>query len=997
MAEGSSREQARSDERIVFINYRQTDSGWPAQTLSAGLRPAFGDERVFLDVRSIEAGDEFGEEIQDHLRRAAVLIVVVGERWLFAQDRFGRRRLDSEEDWVRREICHGLADPRCVVVPVLVDDAALPDDPSALPEDIRPLLDRQDVRLRLREAGATIVALVETIVKAGVPRAAAPREGAERPKRAISDEDVAPYLSAVEGLYEHIAVAGFETRLRVPIQLEDMYVPLDAMVDPRRFGDGCFGSADEAEELLQKHASEDGQVPLTEAFKRADELGGRRGLVMLGDPGSGKTTHLQRLLLWLVREGPESIGLPAGMVPVFLPLRNLRDLDSGLDAFIESELAGPHLTVEEGFGRRLLGRGNLLFLLDGLDEVPNPRNRAKVSRWIEAAMGAPPSSRFVVTCRYAGYTGKAQLDGRLLELHLRPLDGEQASAFVHNWYRIVETSLATDKERARIVAAEQAQALVEKLRQPDFRARRVFELTRNPLLLTGICLVHRDSKTLPHRRADLYDECINVLLERWRTSKELGVSMGAKAARRVLQAVAHWLHQEDGRTRATAEELVPVIEPELVKVKGEATSAAEFLRTIRDESGLLTGWSGEQYGFMHLGFQEYLAARRVKDLILDRPDVLEDLARNFGSSWWREVSLLLLALDGPPIFERFMRLVVEQPGFAKHPDLVEECFDDALEVSHAPLVELLRREPGKKRELWERQLAALRLLQQRAPEEVGALADSLARHPHRAIAELLERPSRERDRVQADRGGYELVRIPGGKFAMGSTEAEQERWAAGNTHAREWFARESPRHEVELAEFFLGVQPVTNEAYGRYLEANPGTKEPKHWSDRQYNQSKQPVVGVSWDEAIAYCEWAGLVLPTEAQWEYACRARTTKAFWSGDQEEDLARVGWYDGNSEGRLHPVGEKPANPFGLHDVHGNVREWCRDWFGWYEVDPAEGPEGERHVEGSGRRAYRGGGFGSGAGYARSACRYDGRPSYRYGYLGFRAAWVPRAPLTT
>ena len=215
---------------------------------------------------------------------------------------------------------------------------------------------------------------------------------------------VTRYLRSAEAAYEHIALAGFETKVRVPIRLEEMYVPLEALVDQRRFGDGCFGDAAEAEDRLRPHATEDGQVPLTEAFQRADELGGRRGLVILGDPGSGKTTHLKRLLLWLIRQGPETVGLPAGMVPVFLPLRNLRDLDSGLDAFIEDELASPHLRLEEGFGRRLLERGNLLLLFDGLDEVADSEDRTKVSRWIEGAMAAHPDSRFVVTCRYAGYT-----------------------------------------------------------------------------------------------------------------------------------------------------------------------------------------------------------------------------------------------------------------------------------------------------------------------------------------------------------------------------------------------------------------------------------------------------------------------------------------------------------------------------------------------------------------------------------------------------------------
>ena len=119
-----------------------------------------------------------------------------------------------------------------------------------------------------------------------------------------------------------------------------------------------------------------------------------------------------------------------------------------------------------------------------------------------------------------------------------------------------------------------------------------------------------------------------------------------------------------------------------------------------------------------------------------------------------------------------------------------------------------------------------------------------------------------------------------------------------------------------MPDFYLGRHPVTNEEWGRYLKANPNVKPPKYWSDRQYNQAAQPVVGVSWDDAQAYCQWAGLRLPSEAEWEYACRAGTTTAYWSGDARKDLARVGWYAENSGGRLHAVGEKPPNPFGLHD---------------------------------------------------------------------------------
>ena len=118
------------------------------------------------------------------------------------------------------------------------------------------------------------------------------------------------------------------------------------------------------------------EIPLIRAFAEANQRK-RRGLVILGDPGSGKTTHLKRLLLACLREGPAGMGLPSNTVPVFLPLRELDDLTHGIDTFIEKTLASPHLKMALGFGGRLLERGHLLLLFDGLDEVSDPKQRAK--------------------------------------------------------------------------------------------------------------------------------------------------------------------------------------------------------------------------------------------------------------------------------------------------------------------------------------------------------------------------------------------------------------------------------------------------------------------------------------------------------------------------------------------------------------------------------------------------------------------------------------------
>ena len=112
----------------------------------------------------------------------------------------------------------------------------------------------------------------------------------------------------------------------------------------------------------------------------------------------------------------------------------------------------------------------------------------------------------------------------------------------------------------------------------------------------------------------------------------------------------------------------------------------------------------------------------------------------------------------------------------------------------------------------------------------------------------------------------------------------------------------------------MGRYPVTNEEYGRFLKDNPKIKPPEYWADRQFNQPRQPVVGVSWEDAQRYASWAGLRLPSEAEWEYACRAGTRTRFYTGDTEKDLDQAGWYSENSGGQTHPVGEKDAQRLGL-----------------------------------------------------------------------------------
>jgi len=828
------------------------------------------------------------------------------------------------------------------------------------------------------------------------------KTSAADPEPAQLGPELERYLAAVESQHREIPLAGFKTRLRVPIDLEELYVPLQALVDQRGTGGSQFIDAADAEAKLRLHGSPD--IPLIDAFREA-QARKRRNLVILGDPGSGKTTHLKRLVLACLRQGPEGLGLPAGTLPVFLPLRELEDLNHGIDAFIEKTLDSPHLAMPTGFGQRLLERGRLLLLFDGLDEVSDAKQRAKVARWIEDAVKARPDCAAVVTCRFAGYDEDSRLDERFLELHLRPLTQEQSEGFIRHWYHAVETGLAPGAS-GQIKARAGASELIERLKAPDYRSARMAEMTRNPLLLANLCLVHRDrGGILPAGRHELYDECLDVLLERWRQGdKRLAVSIPAKTARRVLQPVALWLHSQEGRTRASAEELIPVLEPALKAAPWRDTEARPFLQTLRDESGLLTGWSHAHYGFMHLGFQEYLAACELRRLALaealqgGQPAALAELAGHYGESWWQEVILLLLAQGNPSLSAPFMAEALKQPGFAEEGALLNLILEEAAEFSPAPFVDLLRQAPGTDTALWANQLTTLRVLQRLAPDEIGPLAARLDKHPLAELRDFAQAygkttasaavEARTEDAVattfasvdagtkarRTRNGNVELLLIPGGRFTMGSAQG------AGDND-------EKPAHEVEIRPFYLGRYPVTNEEYGRFLQANPQEKEPTFWAERRFNQARQPVVGVDWEEARRFAQWAGGRLPTEAEWEYAARAGSTGEYFWGEVDTEAAEYAWYSGNAQGVTHPVGEKRPNAFGLYDMAGNAWEWVADrWHDSYRGAPLDGSAWEEG--GGGRRVVRGGSWSYDMAFLRPAYRFRSDPDGRGYSLGFRLA---------
>ena len=195
-------------------------------------------------------------------------------------------------------------------------------------------------------------------------------------------------------------------------------------------------------------------------------------------------------------------------------------------------------------------------------------------------------------------------------------------------------------------------------------------------------------------------------------------------------------------------------------------------------------------------------------------------------------------------------------------------------------------------------------------------------------------------------------------------------------------SEEKPGHPVTLTQpLYMGKYEITQEQYQQVIGANPS----------QIKGKDNPVDNVSWDDAQAFCKKLteqtkqNVRLPTEAEWEYSCRAGTTTTYHSGDTEKELDSVAWYGANAKNRSHPVGLKKANTFALYDMHGNVWQWCEDWFedDYYSKSPAENPEGP--AQGTGR-LLRGGSSYRLPMYCRTAYRNGLTPDNRKTGIGFR-----------
>ena len=443
-----------------------------------------------------------------------------------------------------------------------------------------------------------------------------------------------------------------------------------------------------------------------------------------------------------------------------------------------------------------------------------------------------------------------------------------------------------------------------------------------------------------------------------------------------------------------------------------ADQAREF-RLARDFSNMLPELQTAQQQF-----QQYRDALAVLNDDPVEPEANLTAGRYLcfvQGDWELGVPMLALGSDEPLKNVAVMELQGEET--AEQQAAIGDAWWDVAETREGPERDLLRLRAGS----WYRRaapqlagLAGLRVKQRL--EELAKLDREIPAAPTRpdssapplAVAPFDERTAKRHQAAWAKHLGVPVVwknsigmtfvLIPPGEFDMGSTEAEVVKLLAEAKATKQpsWYSdrlpAEAPKHRVRITRpFHLGMFEVTQGEYERVMGTNPS----HHKGD-----PRRPVERVTWHEAVEFCRSLSSLeaeqvagrsyrLPTEAEWEHACRAGTTTAWYSGDEESGLKSVAWYGFGWGGRSHPVGQKKPNAWGLYDMHGNVWEWCSDWHDttYYANSPPEDPTGP--ASGS-RRVVRGGSWFHNAPISRSAYRNPDRPSFRSHSYGFRVAFT-------
>lgn len=926
--------------------------------------------------RKLLPGDDWAREIDSRLEKSELILFLISPDFI-----------DSDYAWgvemTRALARHDAGEARAV--PLVVRPSDWESAPFGRLQALlggKAVTSWDDEDAAWAEVARELRRLVEGF-RPGGAAATAPAAGPADPTR---------YLEALELEHSFVEIRGMGAQVAEQMPLDQVYTRL-------RVGPAAAGAPDQREKAPRRAAEAGDFIERGgHDLELADVFREHRHAVLIGDPGSGKTTFLRFATQVLARarllDRPELAAEHLGLAgeppfPVFVPLNRLAEFladPAHADAtcppdaperflrYLDFTLRGHSFGLPEGYLRRRVEAGGCLLLLDGLDEVPGAL-RPRVARIVEQlVIESPKTNRHLLTCRTRAYEGTTRL-AALPSFRLAPFEPAQVARFVEAWSRALLRVPAVDPGEEALRRAEDYR---RELQQQIDAHPNIGPLTESPLMLTMLAVVHWSRKRLPEQRVELYEAAVDYLLESRREQSPYPATLRREA----LQALALRMFEDaEGVQRSLGRrEAAAAVAPVLAVPLDEAEA---YLEGESLHSGLLVSRTDGEVKFWHLTFQEYLAA---VDLARGE-DAWGTLAPHLFDDRWAEVVLLFVGWlrwrhgqrPVKRLIERVLATGFDLPGRARAVGLLGRVLRDVRPFGGDPAAGT-----GYEAALAE----TLALFTPGGPE----VEEKLRVEVGEALGQAGD------PRLAADN----RVPLPGGVFLMGAQKSDS--LAPG--FDKEAYGDESPVHRVTVSPFTIGRYPVTVAEFRRFVEAgergyldprpwapegwawreNEGFEAPGSW-EQQLAHPNRPVVEVSWFEADAYSRWVGGRLPTESEWEYAARGAEGRGFPWGAEAPDGRRAN-FDMRA-GAPTPVGIYPrgATPEGIFDLAGNVWEWCGDWFAQpYPARDLTDPRGP--AKGS-SRVLRGGSFVYEPAALRGAYRRGLDPVVRSVGIGFRVVW--------
>ena len=788
-------------------------------------------------------------------------------------------------------------------------------------------------------------------------------------------------------------------------KLEEVFIPLTLRRSTPPLPDDVQKFRDEGDDseigkhraylrAMERRKREGDKLPMKELLTISNRL------AIIGGAGCGKSTlaaYLAYSLAEAAQTGrPLPYALPNGvktLLPILVPLRSyryyqrehqVRDLHAFIIRYINDRSAKLHLP--QAFFERLLQTAPCLLILDGLDEVVTKNERETVRERIEQlARSIYPTAFFIITAREAGYQENAILGDDFSRLDVQDLEDGEIVALVNKWCKLLKG------------LEDQAEEISTKIREINQRYTSLGlpPLIATPLMVTMVVSARWAENTeLPKDRAKLYELVVKAILSSQYTeqqAREEVVSYGGpwEHQRQWLSKLALEMHQGGQAGAAIPESRVRAILGETLPDE----TVSRFIEAVRYRGSLFEE-RDELFQFVHLTFQEFLAARYI---FHQKDRLLESLDNRLLEPWWREVLLLVYGyarIDDLEFAQRYLVWLSSQPD--RRPERLA-----GLELAGAALLEVelppatTRRSQAQMlaEAIKDKGLAAPAALRARAGDTLAQLGD----------------PRFDPDVWYLPRESLlGFVTIHAGTFLMGSDPDKDE---IADTD-------EQSQHEVHLPTFYIARYPVTVAQFRSFVEDSG--YQPRD-EDSLKGLDNHPVVWVSWYEALEYCRWLhdrlseisrqrladsnldrservfweGLAserlhvtLPSEAEWEKAARGTDGQIYPWGN-EFDPSKANTVE-TGVGNISAVGCFPggASPYGVLDMSGNVWEWTRSK---YEKYPYQAGDGREDLSGDARRVLRGGSFYDVRWSPRCALRYWNDPSYRNGDVGFRVVVSP------